>query len=63
MRKSKIYDMRKKRGLTQAELAIMVGVAVNTIRSWEINTIPIPDNAERLCKFLHCTLEELGVYE
>lgn len=32
---SKLADLRKKAGLTQAQLAVFIGVTTNTIQNWE----------------------------
>lgn len=53
--KSKIGYLRKKAGLSQAQLAVFVGVSTNTIQSWEK-----PNGLAQLVKYLKLA-EVLGV--
>lgn len=48
-----IRERRLELGLTQPELALAVGVSVNTIRSWEMEvTRPNDDNLKKLIQAL-----------
>lgn len=52
---SRITDLRKEAGLSQAQLGVFVGVSTNTIQSWEK-----PDGLGQLEKYLKLA-EVLGV--
>lgn len=53
--KTPLARMRKKRGLTQRDLAELVGVSQNTIARWELrNVIPREKSIEKLAKVLGC---------
>lgn len=58
--KNRIADMRKIRGLSQAKLAKMLGVAQNTVSNWE-NGAREPDNEnlKKLAQVLGCTVDYL----
>lgn len=58
--KEQIKELRKKRGLTQEELAKLLGVDRTTVTLWErgvnhprITILP------KLAKILHCTVDSL----
>ena len=56
----KLWEMRRRAGIHQTELARTVGVTVTTISSWEVNrTQPKLDNAVLLCQALGCTIDDL----
>lgn len=62
---SKVADLRKKNGLTQRQLADLVGVTESTIRNLENNRNGV-DQIERvvkLCRALNCDAEELIEYQ
>ena len=56
----RLRALRKKAGLTQPELADLVGVHETTIRRWENNNDqPMPDSFSRLAKALNVSEAEL----
>ena len=62
---SKVAQLREQAGLTQRELANLVGVAESTIRNLERNRNGI-DQIERvvkLCRALNCSAEDLIEYK
>jgi len=62
---SKVADLRKKSGLTQRQLADLVGVTESTIRNLENNRNGV-DQIERvvkLCRALNCSPEDLIEYQ
>lgn len=62
---SKVADLRRKNGLTQRQLADLVGVTESTIRNLENNRNGV-DQIERvvkLCRALNCSPEELIEYQ
>ena len=55
-----IRRLRKQLGLSQGQLAKLVGVQQGTISMWESNTSPpTHKNLVRLTKILNCTFDEL----
>jgi transcriptional regulator with XRE-family HTH domain len=51
---------RRGRGLTQDELARLLGRPVRTVESWEKSQrVPTPDNQERLARVLRIAVEDL----
>jgi transcriptional regulator with XRE-family HTH domain len=61
---SRIADLREPQGLTQAQLAVLVGVTTNTIQNWESGKSGV-DQIERflkLCEVLGCNLQDLIEY-
>jgi transcriptional regulator with XRE-family HTH domain len=56
---SKITKLRQARGLTQLELAVLVGVTPNTIQGWEKNGLPHLGKYLKLASILGCKLDEL----
>ena len=55
-----IKQLRKKRGITQEELAAQLEVHENTIRMWEKGSrSPRISDIKRLCEIFHCTESEL----
>lgn len=61
---SKIAELRQKSGLTQRELAMMVGVTETTIRNYEKGRSILEwiERIIRLCKALDCQPEDLINY-
>lgn len=61
---SKIANLREKTGLTQAQLAVFIGVTTNTIQNWESGKSGV-DQIEKflkLCEVLGCDLKDLIEY-
>lgn len=59
---SRLRELREARGLTQTSLALLVGVAERTYRSWEAGAnVPHAANARKLAKRLGVTVEALGL--
>ena len=57
---SRLRELREARGLTQTSLALLVGVAERTYRTWEAGTnVPTARNARRLARRLGVTVEAL----
>ena len=57
---NKIMELRKKKGLSQEELADKVGVARQTISKWELGeTSPDLKQAKELSKIFNVSLDEL----
>lgn len=52
--------IRKKLGITQKDLADMLGVTPNAISQWE-NGVRNPslENVKRLAEILHCTTDDI----
>lgn len=58
--KEKLVDLRKKRGLSQAELAEEINVSRQAISRWEVGSaIPSADNLMWLSKFYEVSMDEL----
>ena len=58
--KEKLADLRKKKGLSQAELAEAINVSRQAISRWEVGTaIPSADNLMWLSKFYEVSMDEL----
>ena len=56
----KIMELRKKRGLSQEDLAEMIGVARQTISKWELGeTSPDIKQSKELSKIFNVSLDEL----
>lgn len=61
--KSKIVELRDKAGLTQAQLAVLVGVTTNTIQNWEKeNGLNQLERYLKLAEILGCDVSELIEY-
>lgn len=61
---SRIAALREEVRLTQAQLAVLVGVTTNTIQNWESGKSGV-DQIERflkLCAVLDCNLQDLIEY-
>ena len=56
---NRLRALRKKAGLTQEELAHLVGVHETTIRRWEKNRLPNAEEIKRLAEALHVREQEL----
>jgi len=50
MTPDKFRDARKRLGLTQPQVAALLGVARNTITRWETGTHPVDETAARLLR-------------
>lgn len=56
----RLVDLRKKKGLSQAELAEAIKVSRQAISRWEVGTaIPSADNLMGLSKFYNVSMDEL----
>lgn len=56
----KLVDLRKKKGLSQAELAEAINVSRQAISRWEVGSaIPSADNLMWLSKFYEVSMDEL----
>lgn len=55
-----IKNIRKKRGLTQHDLAEMLGVSQGNLSAWEVGRVNIPsDQLIRLSEALNCSTDEI----
>lgn len=62
--KNRLKEFRKKSGLTQVQLAQMIGSSKNTISSIEVGQFcPTAYLAALLCIALECKFEELFYFE
>jgi transcriptional regulator with XRE-family HTH domain len=57
---SDLAQLRIKKGLTQLQLAVLVGVTPGTIQGWERNGLPQISKYRRLAEVLGCKLEQLA---
>lgn len=56
----KLEELRKKNGMTQSDLAAMVGVQQNTVSQWESGKRnPTIQMLMSLSKIFRCTIDEL----
>ncbi|GCE32127.1 hypothetical protein KDA_76110 [Dictyobacter alpinus] len=57
-----LRQVRRKKHLTQIQLAEQLSVSLDTVRSWESGRRrhPYPEQLEKLCTFFQMTTEELG---
>ncbi|WP_250126368.1 helix-turn-helix transcriptional regulator [Chroococcidiopsis sp. CCMEE 29] len=62
---SKVAQLREKAGLTQRQLADLVGVTESTIRNLERNRNGVEqiERIVKLCRALRCSAEELIEYK
>lgn len=52
--------LRRKNNLTQAEVAITLGVSASSVAKWETtNTFPRAELLPALADLLHCTIDDL----
>lgn len=58
---SKMSELRKAAGLTQAELAVFIGVTPNTVQGWEARGSGDQTIVKllKLCTVLGCSLKDL----
>lgn len=58
---SKVADLRKRRGLTQRQVADLVGVDPSTVRNWERDRGGVESFVKfaKLCQVLECTPSDL----
>jgi DNA-binding XRE family transcriptional regulator len=57
----RIRELRKEKGLYQEELANLIGVARQTVASWELDrTIPNMEDATKMTKVFNCDLEDIS---
>lgn len=55
-----IKKFREKKGITQQELAAVLGVGQSTVAMWESNkSLPRVDTLKAIAKALGCTIDEL----
>jgi transcriptional regulator with XRE-family HTH domain len=61
---SKIAALREQAGLTQAQLAVFIGVTTNTIQNWENGKSGVEQIEKflKLCEVLDCNLRDLVEY-
>lgn len=57
---SGLSSLREAAGLTQLELAVLIGVTPNTIQGWEKNGLPHLRKYQKLATILDCELDDLG---
>lgn len=57
---SDLSRLREAAGLTQLELAVLIGVTPNTIQGWEKNGLPHLRKYQKLATVLACKLDDLG---
>lgn len=62
---SNVAELRKKAGMTQRQLADLVGVTESTIRNWENNRNGVEwfERIAKLCTALECEPTELVKYQ
>lgn len=61
--KSRIAELRQKAGLTQAQLAVFIGVTPNTIQNWEKDDgLDQLEKYLKLCVLFGCKIEDLVEY-
>ena len=62
--RNRLAMIRESRGLTQAELAKLIGSYKSTIASWEIDRcLPPEPMIARLMKILHCRRHDIFPFE
>ena len=61
---SRIAKLRNEIGLSQAQLAVLIGVTTNTIQNWERGKSGVEQIVRflKLCEILGCELEDLIEY-
>ncbi len=61
--RSNIASLRKSVGVTQAQLAVFIGVTTNTIQNWERgNGLDQLEKYLKLCEFFECDIRDLIKY-
>ena len=61
--KSKVAELREKAGITQAKLAVLVGVTTNTIQNWEKDSgLDQLERYFKLAEVFGCDIKELVEY-
>ena len=61
--KSKVAELREKAGITQAQLAVLVGVTTNTIQNWEKDSgLDQLERYFKLAEVFGCDIKELVEY-
>lgn len=56
----KLKEIRLRVGLTQVQLAVMIGFPQTTISQWELGlSDPSTDTVRKIAAVLHCTTDEL----
>lgn len=61
--KSKVAELREEAGITQAQLAVLVGVTTNTIQNWEKeNGLDQLERYLKLAEVFGCNVKELVEY-
>ncbi|BAZ71231.1 XRE family transcriptional regulator (plasmid) [Fischerella sp. NIES-4106] len=61
--KSRVAELRDKAGLTQAQLAVLVGVTTNTIQNWEKeNGLDQLERYLKLAEIFGCEVSDLVEY-
>lgn len=49
-----LLEIRKRKGLSQMQMAALIGVSINTYINWERKVMnPNPENAEKIKKFFN----------
>ena len=58
--KNRVRELRRAQGITQAELARIIGVAQNTLSYWEQGKYDIDtDSLQRIADFFECSVDYL----
>ncbi|WP_375505224.1 helix-turn-helix transcriptional regulator [uncultured Nostoc sp.] len=62
---SRISELREREGITQRQLAELLGVTDNTVANWESGRSSVDwiDKVIKLCKIFNCLAEDLVNYE
>lgn len=56
----RLQVLRRKNNLTQAEVAMVLGVSASSVAKWETtNTFPRAELLPALADLLHCTIDDL----
>jgi transcriptional regulator with XRE-family HTH domain len=55
----RVYNLRKKNGLTQIELSEKIGSSKGTIQNYEAGTLPVGKYAIRLAEIFKCSIDWL----
>ena len=58
---NRVQELRRGSGLTQRELALLLGVTVTSLSAWERGvSVPHPRHQRALAKRFNVTVEDLG---